>query len=309
MSPCQYTQLLCHELVSDKPDAERKEKLLAHSKDCPECADLIALHNSLKNSKEWLISPVEADFLALRHNVIRNIRLQKRKSIIIKIMSFWRQPALAYSMALLLTIGAFILGQRWSQRPTVAEHGILQKIDHSARTHFTLEQVKNSPYVFSNVRIKAMDEQQITLSFNVSTHLEMTRSIADPLVKDILAQSILYSPSEGQRLNYISFSERIIDPKIKEALLFALENDTELPVRLRAMNALLSYARDEQIEEAFLKILRQEESMQMRLLAIDYLTQNNIDAHILERELGVATTQNNTAILMKVQAYKYKSEN
>lgn len=313
MSQCKYTQRLYNELISDKPDAEKKEKLLAHSKNCPECAELISMHKSLGANKGWMIEPADTDFLALRRDVIRKIRLQESKgtntSFLIKIIAFLRQPALAYSMAFLLTIGAFILGQRWAQGPTAAEPGILQEIDYTAESHFNLEQVKNSPYLFSDVRVQAMDDQQITLSFNVSTHLEMTRSIDDPLVRDILAQSIINPQSEAYRLNYISYSERIIDPKIKEALLFTLENDSDLPVRLKAMTALLGYAKDDQIEEAFLKILRQEESMQMRLLAIDYLTQNKIDEHTLERELGAATTQNNTAILMKARAYTYKSEN
>jgi len=313
MSKCKYAPLLYSELISDNPNAPEREKLLSHSQHCPECAQIVSIHRSLTADNAWLDEPNESDFLSLRRQVIRKIRLQEKEepdtSILMRFMALLRQPALAYSMAFLLTIGAFILGQRWDQRPTAAEPGILQEIDYTAEKHFSLEQVKNSPYLFSDVRVQAMDDQQITLSFNVSTHLEMTRSINDPLVRDILAQSIINPQSEAYRLNYISYSERIIDPKIKEALLFTLENDSDLPVRLKAMTTLLDYAKDDQIEEAFLKILRQEESMQMRLLAIDYLTQNKIDGHTLERELGAATTQNNTAILMKVRAYKYKSEN
>ena len=155
---------------------------------------------------------------------------------------------------------------------------------------------------------KEVDPENIALSFDVTTHLEMVSQKNDPLVRDVIAQSLINPSNLGTELKAISYSEGIFDRKIKEALIFSMNKTPILAVRLKAMNNLLSYKNDPEVQEAFLKVLMDEESVKMRLMAIDYLAESQLKADSLQLIISESNAPQNPAIMIKVKDYKNKTQ-
>jgi hypothetical protein len=128
----------------------------------------------------------------------------------------------------------------------------------------------------------------------------------DPLVRDVLAQSLVNPSNLGNELKVISYSQGMSDPKLKEALLYSLHAAPELAIRLKAMDELQNYKNDPAVKQAFKKVLGEEESVKMRLTAIDYLAENQIPPDSLQLILSESKAAQNPAVTLKVKNYLKK---
>jgi len=68
------------------------------------------------------------------------------------------------------------------------------------------EDVANSPYVYSNVQVGESSGEKIRLSFDVSRHLDLDLAKSDPLVTEVLVQSLIQPASIGTKLKAIDTS-------------------------------------------------------------------------------------------------------
>ena len=143
----------------------------------------------------------------------------------------------------------------------------------------------------------------VNLSFDVTTHVDTERPKNDPLVKEVLAQSLLNPSSLGTRLKAIRFAGTIFELKIKEALLFSLQNDPNIAVRLKAMSTLVNIKNDREITDVFIDILGTEESVQMRLMAIEYLAQSDMNKDKIEKTIMESDRPVDTPIKLKMNEY------
>jgi hypothetical protein len=130
----------------------------------------------------------------------------------------------------------------------------------------------------------------------------------DPLVREVIAQSLINPSNVGTELKAISYTEGMVDQKIKEALIFSMDKAPIMAVRLKAMASLSEYESDQEIQEAFIDVLRKEESVKMRLLAIDYLTANKLTPDTLQRVISESEAPQNPALMIKVNEYIEKKE-
>ena len=312
MNNCKKYHDLILDLISSNLDDKQKAALDKHISECKECADFLLIHQKLAQSKQTIPVPNEDDFRKMRQNIIRRIRISEsvpENNLVNWVKALFTRVEFAYSLAALILI--FSVYQYVV--PEVQENKIptdlIEQIDYTAKQNQSLADIENSPYTYSNVEIKDIGDQQISLGFNVSTYIELTRDKNDPLVKEILAQSIMSSQQTGARLNTISYTEKLIDPKLKETLVYVLLNDPELAVRLKALNILTKYSNDSQLQDAFLNVLKNEESVQMRLSVLDYLTAHKVDTSLILNELSNATTQINQPVLLKARKYVEASKN
>jgi hypothetical protein len=306
MHKCKKYHELIKKLISSDLNENEKSVLSEHVNKCKECSELLSIHENVESNQKNIPIPTPDEFRAMRQDTLRQIRLSessKLDAIFDNIKKLFVRVEFAYGLALLFLI--FTAYTFYSSEKTQGKipSDLIEQIDYSAQQNQTLSDIENSPYTYSNIEIKEIDKQQIHLGFNVSTYIELIRDKNDPLVKEILAQSIINSPQTGAKLSTIAYAEELIDPKLKETLLFVVQNDPDLAVRLKALKILTKYANDDQIQDAFLLLLKNEESVQMRLIALDYLTSNKIDTSLIVKELNKATTRNNRPVLIEAQKY------
>lgn len=315
MKPCKQYEILIKKLIADEISSGDKKYLLEHTENCPACREILELHQQLAKAAPALPQAETADFLNMRRNVLRAIRSRqeiKKYPWYYTLTEHWKsafnRPAPAYAFSFAMLIFGIYLGNTIINPGVESDTDLIQQISYTAQQNKGLSEVKNSPYVFSNVKLQEINTKNISLSFDVTTHLDLVRPKDDPMLKEILAQSMLNPQPVSSRLKTISYSEKFIDPKIKEALIFTLMNDNTPAVRLKAMGSLVKYRNDRQIQDALLKILKEDDSVQMRLMAIDFLTDHKIDGMVLEKELGGMESGKNTAVMLKVNQYLQKNK-
>jgi hypothetical protein len=184
--------------------------------------------------------------------------------------------------------------------PDIVLAGQMQR---EARRNTGLEDVENSPFRYANVSVEEAGDERIRLSFDVSRHLELTVPENDPLVTEVLVQSMLDAGSVGAKLEAIDRADNVLDPRVRGALVKAMLSDPNLGVRLEAQKKLAGRPGDREIAEALLAVLENEESVQMRLVAIEYLTQSRVDPKLLEKAVEAGEPAGRGAVRVKAADY------
>jgi len=280
MKECKKYEVLIKQLIAGEIEKGGENRLREHISHCKHCSELVGAHDQFKAGVFDVAEPGGEEFVKVRQNVLRAIRSKEAvnripwyQSIADHVVSLLSRPLFTASLALILFLGGFFLHSLISQSQIRQGSNLIEQLKYTAQQNTELQQTEGSPYIFSDVRIRNVNGQ-VSLGFNVSTHLEIVRDKNDPLVKEVLAQAVLNPAPLGNRLRAISYSEEIIDSKIKEALILTMLNDDNLAVQIKAMTSLASYPFDSQIQEAFLNTLKNSDQVQLRLMAIDYLTHN-----------------------------------
>ncbi len=308
----QRIEELVIKLQSGEIDIAEREELDKYLNQYPAYKDIYEIHKLLSESTQFIPEPETEQFTQMRAAVMRKIRLSKKHSpgsfeqFFLKIREFALRPEMAVA-ALTLIIG-FLLGRALPPDANSLPTNIISQITTLAKGNTKLDDIKKSPYLYTNVSFKEVDENSIALSFDVTTHLDMVSEKEDPLVRDVIAQSLVNPSNLGSELKAISYSEGVFDRKIKEALIYSMNHTPILAVRLKAMNNLQDYKNDPEVQEAFLGVLKDEESVKMRLMAIDYLTESQTKADTLKKIISESTVPQNPAIMIKVKNYKNKEE-
>jgi hypothetical protein len=273
----------------------------------PAYQTLLKTHQMLANASRLCAEPNAEEFKHLRNSVLqtvqsRTIRTRQRKWVdwVESIRFYLQRPEIAIA-ALTLLVG-FFLGRALPPESNGAR-GLMKQINLVATENKALKDVQNSPYRYSNISFEQLDTQNIALSFDVSTHMELVRPQSDPLVREIISQALLNPSPGGSELKVIAMSENMLDKKIKEALIFSLHKAPMLAVRMKSLNALMKYKNDTDIEAAFLEVLKTEESIQMRLMILDYFEEINFDRDILTTNLAGLDKRANSAVLLRAKKY------
>ncbi len=299
MKPCQEYESRIKELLAGELAWNERSSLVAHAAACAGCRSLLVLHESL--GRFTLETPAEADFKELRLSVLRSLPLRFASPIHRSATSARRVAAWALAASLLAA--GVALGYLWGSRRQSDSDVLVSQISRQARETKQVEDVTGAPYIYSNVALKNVDERTVALSFDVSTHIDLTTRRDDPLVKEALVQTLLNPAPVGTRLKAIAYAGNLMDPEIKEALLLSMLHDPNVAVRLKAQSILAARPGDPEIQAAFLKILRQEESVQMRLSALDYLVHDRIDRETLKQVIEGLHSEKDTAVRTRATAY------
>ncbi len=310
MAKCKLYNELIQKLIANEISSFEKAKLFEHMESCDRCRELLAANDLLRETAKELEIPDAEAFAEMRSHVLRSIKYSGtnkneswHRKILPSLLTPFRNPSWAAAIAAVLFLTGFIGGRFMQKNGFGEENGLIRQINYSAEQNREISQAENSPYIFSNVNFLEIDNGNIALSFDVTTHLEMKRSKTDPVVKEVLTQALLNPESVGNRLKSISLAEEVPDPKIKEALISAMINDPNLGVRQKAMQALAGIPNDERIKDVFLSLLKNEESTNMRLMAIDYLTHSKTSEDMLEKAIQGMEPGKDTAVIYKVNKY------
>jgi len=274
----------------------------------PDYKEFLELHRVLSDLRQEFPVAKAERFSQMRSDIMRTIRrqtLQTRshpvRDMIENIKNFVLRPEMAVA-ALTLIIG-FLLGRITPEFQSRTGSSLKSQIYSLATQNKRLIDVKNSPYKYSNVSFKELDNDQINMSFDVTTHVNAVRTKSDPLVREVIAQALLNPSNTGNELKAISYSSDVLDEKIKEALIFSTQNAPILAVRIKAMSNLMDYKTDPDIQHAFLDILSKDESVKMKLMALEYLEKTKINKDRLRSTVDLIDQNKNAAVVFKARKY------
>ena len=156
--------------------------------------------------------------------------------------------------------------------------------------------LNNDDVAISNVRFVDSDMSDGTLGirFEAVRPVQIMGPIDDPEIQRVLTFAVLNEQNPGVRLravNAVSASERLhSDHEIRDALVTALKTDSNAGVRGEAFNALSRYPFDEEIRDAMIHTLVFDENPALRINAINRL-QEQVPASFDERLESVLRTR------------------
>ena len=306
MSECQRFERGMKRLLSDEIEPEELQRLLAHAEGCSSCETLFELHHDLSDPRFHLSEPEQVELLGVRRAVLREIRRTGAQTLRGKLGAMlgpgWLRPALAAGLAGGLVVIGFLAGRTMVPEGAVGEESV-SGFERAAVEEATFQGRPESPYVYSNVRLREAGPHQVALSFDVATHLELVRPKDHPLVSEVVVQAMLQDESLGVRLGAIDHADHRLNRRVRDALVLAMLGDPSMPVRLKALSKLTSAPVDPEVEDAMLKVVAYEESAQMRLLAIDYLTENQVPPEALERAIDSGPPSRRYASVQRARQY------
>lgn len=277
-------------------------RLKNYAQDDKNIKDLLDIHTMLAAEEKGFEKADQSEYDKMRAITLNKIQyeeLQKKPKRPFSFIQYFNflisKPVLAISFAILMFLSGFFANNK--NQPST----FIEDIKLTASQSETINGSYDSPFIFSNATFKETEDGSILVNFNVTRHIELHGSKDDPLVKEILAQSLLNSETESQRLRNIDATQNIMDPKIKQALILTMLNDNNAVVRQKSLFSLIRYPKDAEIQDALLSVLKNEESTYMRLAAIDYLSNNNIETSSLLKEINEEDYLKNSAVFEKLQ--------
>jgi hypothetical protein len=313
MNECRKFENIIDRTHTGESSEEEREALLEHLESCLECSELFEIVGKLKG-EELYPEPSDKELLSIRRAVIREVRsrrgVQTTQNRFV-LASLFRNPlTIAGFMVVVLAIG-FYLGRSASTPEEsknfavkeVASDGFASTIQTVARSHNNYEDIMKSPFLYTNVHVTEGNAGMVNLSFDVSRHLDLTLKKRDPLVTEVLVQSLIEPSGVGARLNAIAISDNMLDPKIKKSLIMAMLHDDNLAVRMTAQSKLVEHPGDPEITGSLLTVVEREPSVWVRLVAIDYLTKSKIQPERLRRAIATGVPEGSEAVLVKAGPY------
>jgi len=297
---------LIKKFISGELSTAEKNQLMSEAESNQDVAEYLGLHGNLSSANTSFNMASDKEFQKMRSVTINQIHQLKRNKTQFRISNIFqnfiqpfRIPAFSATMAAAMFLIGFFINKPFS------EDTLIKSINYAAQQTEGLQESSDSPYIYSNTIFRENESGFVSVSFDVTRHLELTRKKNDPLIQDILAQSLIKPGSTGEQLRNISVSEKLMHPKIKQALIQTMLNDDNDIVRQKSMFSLMNYPNDEDIQNALIKILTGEQSVYMRLAAIDYLSNNNVNPTLFEQ--GLEKYKNsNSAVTQKIKQLKYE---
>lgn len=305
---CRRVQDDIDRLFAGELSGAERAAVMGHVEACDDCSAHYALLEEI--AAREAAEPDDAEFGAMRGAVLRTIRRERRAGAALFRLPYAAAIALAVAGAALFAAGGWFAGRSGvgpgpSRLAPAGNPDIVlaRQMQSEARRNTGLEDVENSPFRYANVKVEDAGEERVRLSFDVSRHLELTLGKNDPLVTEVLVQSMLDAGSVGAKLEAIDRAENVLDPRVRGALVKAMLGDPNLGVRLQAQEKLAARPGDPEVADALLAVLEKEESVQMRLVAIDYLTRSRVDPQRLEKAVEAGEPAGRGAVRVKAQDY------
>ena len=292
------------------------ERLIAHAAGCGSCRPLLDLHRELLDLAARAPEPDDADLERIRARVLGEVGRSSRA--ISPSMPppararvsppRWRIPLAAAAAVGLLGAGIAV-GRAFPRSNDGEANGgvttrLIAAIGADAAANRALSDVENSPFTYSNVSFRGMQGNRVDLEFDVTTHVRLVEPVRSDVVREVLVHSLLDPGSAGGRLKALTYAGGEMEPKVREALVFAMRQDATLAVRLRALNLLAEQPPDAEVEAAVLAALRDDEAVQMRLLALDYLAAHRVDHERLREAIKERPRPGSEALEVRLASYE-----
>jgi len=287
--------------------AEDLAALAAHCVECAECRALCATDSSLMEFASSAVA-TDAELAAVRVAVLRQARIDAAAPPRTR---WWNLPPLRFAFAGAAALALFIVGAlvgRAGSAGALARDPLARELQRAALARTTAHDALESPFTYANVSVEPGASGRLRLEFDVSTHVVVERPTNDPLVGEVVAQTLLAgaSPLAG-KLQAIAVADRVLDSRVRDALAESAENDPSAVVRLKAFAELADRRGGDdggqRTSQVALRLLTNERSVELRLAAIDYLTGNHVDRAALRRALDAADPATRGPLLVRASQY------
>ncbi len=153
------------------------------------------------------------------------------------------------------------------------------------------------PFVSGNVKINSVSFQkadaasgEVELAFQASRPFKIRGDVEDPRIQRLLAYALINEQNPGIRLRAVNtIGARSIvegtDLEIQAALIGALKTDSNPAVRQQALSALAKHPITPEIKEAVLGVLAYDENAKLRIEAINILEAAVTAGHDIESDV------------------------
>jgi hypothetical protein len=281
--------------------------LAAHCVECAECRALCTTDSSLMEFASSAVA-TDAELAAVRVAVLRQARIDAAAPPRTR---WWSLPPLRLAIAGAAALALFVVGAlvgRAGSGGALARDPLARELQRAALARTTAHDALESPFTYANVSVEPGASGRLRLEFDVSTHVVVERPTNDPLVGEVVAQTLLAgaSPLAG-KLQAIAVADRVLDSRVRDALAESAENDPSAVVRLKAFAELADRPGgddgDQRTSHVALRLLTNERSVELRLAAIDYLTGNHVDRAALRRALDAADPATRGPLLVRASQY------
>lgn len=310
MSDCERFEPAFEGYVAGALDESAIAPLLAHARVCKDCRQVLELHRDLAGLASRAPEPEPEDLASLRAGVLG--RLAATPGAIAPHPRTVRLPRVAAALAasvLLFVAGLFAGRAAWSRTGANGEAALSSRligaIRADAASNRDLTDVEDSPFTYSNVSFRSADGDRVALEFDVTRHVQVVEPARSELVRDVLAQSLLNPSNPGASLRAMALAAKgELEPKLEEALLFALRRDPSLAVRLEALTIVAGRIHDPQVQAAVLATLRDDDSVQLRLLALDALAAGSFDRGRIRETIREHGRPGDEALLVRLAEHE-----
>jgi hypothetical protein len=147
------------------------------------------------------------------------------------------------------------------------------------------------------VSVRPAGNGNLDLSFDVCRRVGLVAPKDSPIATEVLMHAILEPSALGSRITAMELTGEILDPKLREALIYTLHKDPDLAVRTEALSVLGRYPYDSDIQDALLTTLREDAEVQMRLLALEYLSGKKVNMETIRRTIRERRMDSDPAVL------------
>jgi hypothetical protein len=328
VSDCERLEPTIEAYVAGDLDDTELGPLLAHCRTCQDCRQLLELHRDLTGLASRAPEPDEADFAALHARVLGEVDRQGRAPSNDRVQAPARaipwylasgsfaKAAAALAAAVLLFVTGLSTGRSLSEPDVVPVHRgatngnggvtnrLIQAINTDASSNRELADVEDSRFTYSNVSFRRLDGERVGLDFDVTTHVRLVEQAQSEIVREILVHSLLNPSTTGVRLKAMSYAAGAMEPKVRQALIFAMRHDENLAVRMKALTILSDQLVEPEVETAVLGTLRDDESVQMRLLALDHLAAERVDGERIRETIEKSRRPGDEALMVRLADYE-----
>lgn len=269
-------------------------ELRAHARSCEDCRRLLSIHGDLAAAGARVPEAGDADFELRQDRVLRDIKRRRARSPA-------RVAAIAAGVILPFVVG-LLAGRSIPARSggSGPSSRLMDALRVEASSNRGLAEVEDSPFTYSNVSYRRLAGERVELDFDVTTHLATVESTHAPLVREVLAQSLMNPASVGERLKAMSFASSVSEPKLEQAVLFALRRDESVAVRLAALTVLVGRLDDEDVQLALMAALRDDPSVQVRLASLESLSSHRVDHRRIREAIGVRQAPGNEPLMVRL---------
>ncbi len=319
MKACPECGRLTEKLVNGGLSASELEACRQHAETCEECRQVLKVHQALGAAGEDVPEPSAVEFQQMRERVFAAIAASSRNQACLAPFTLpsrrqrggfaadaWQflraHPVPAGLVMLIVIAGAAFAGRRSASPAHIDDALLLNAIRQQTSSAAGLGDYWDEPFACTNVSVRSLNEDQLSLSFDVSRHVELVTSRESDLAKGVLVHAILEPAPLGARLKAMGLAEEIRDARLQEAVRFALARDPNPSVRLKALEVLMRCPFDSSIQDALLATLRQDPSVQMRLEALEYLARQQNGPEILRRSIEDGVPSSDPAIVQRAVA-------
>jgi hypothetical protein len=194
MRECEQFENGIRSLIAGDPELEQLEALVDHCKTCADCRELFEMHRTLAHlgSRFDALEPI--DLARTRMIIVEGVTANRKP----RFAPGWMTPLLApfrlrplTAVALLAIV--FVLGLAASHIGNDAVPSARNLAD-GVFPNAELVDLKNSPYDYSNVTVRLLEGNKVTLAFDITKHVELVEPAQSETVKKMLMHA-LFNPA------------------------------------------------------------------------------------------------------------------